>query len=64
LEDSVVNFEYNNSEGEFTLYGYNAFGETVCSTKVVNADPSYSVACEFLNIIVNNKEFTGNESSV
>lgn len=64
LEDSVVNFEYNNSGGEFTLYGYNAFGETVCSTKVVNADPSYSVACEFLNIIVNNKEFTGNESSV
>ena len=63
LEDSVVDFDYDTSD--FTLSGKNAFGETVCSTRIVNADPSYSVDFQFINVTVGNRDpFTGTDSSV
>ena len=61
LEDSVVNFEYHNTDftvpgtGEKLnniLEGKNAFGKTVCYTRIINADPTYTANFSFANVTV------------
>jgi len=47
LEKSVVDLEYNfgseeDEDNMQMLLGKNVFGEVVCKTKIINANPSYS----------------------
>ena len=66
LEDSVVEFEYHNT-GFITpdtnetlnnvLVGKNAFGKTVCYTRVINADPTYSANFMFQNITIGSTSY-------
>lgn len=61
LEDSIVEFEYHNT-GFITpdtneilnnvLEGKNAFGQTVCYTRVINADPTYTADFAFQNVVI------------
>ena len=53
LEKSVIDFKYQ-QENQL-LSGINAYGETVCETKIVNAEVTYTVDCSFINIKVGNQ---------
>ena len=66
LEDSVVEFEYHNT-GFITpdtketlnniLEGKNAFGQTVCYTRVINADPTYTAQFAFQSITIGSTSY-------
>ena len=60
LEDSVVDFQYYNSGFEAPdgtihnniLAGLNAFGQVVCYTQIINADPTYTADFAFQNVVI------------
>lgn len=61
LEDSVVQFKYwntgfvtpdTNETLNNVLEGINAFGNTVCYERVINADPTYTPDFEFSNVTI------------
>lgn len=62
LEKSVIDFKYQ-QENQL-LSGINAYGETVCETKIVNAEVTYTVDCSFINIKVGNNLYNGNDSRI
>ena len=61
LENSVVDFEYRFSDSEYgnnQLLGKNAFGEVVCSTQIINANPTYIVDCSINSVKIGNVTYT------
>lgn len=73
LEDSVVNFEYYNTD--FTtpdtnetlnnvLVGKNSFGKIVCYTRVINVDPTYSSSFNYNKITIGSKEYFESDSYI
>lgn len=61
LEDAVVDWRYQNTgfedpvTGEIKsniLIGLNAFGDQVCYTQVINADPTYSIDFSFSKVTI------------
>ena len=68
LENSIVDFDYvfeaeEGSTDKQMLLGKNAFGKVVCSTKIVNANPTYSGELDFTKLIIGTKEYLKNTSS-
>ena len=66
LEDSVVEFEYHNKDYitpdtketlQNVLVGKNAFGRTVCYTRVINADASYTADFAFQNVTIGSTSY-------
>ena len=68
LENSVVDFTYqftdteNNGYGDQQLLGKNAFGEVVCSTQIINADPKYTVDCDINSVTIGSTKYTNSYS--
>ena len=65
LEDAIVDIAYHNTlvdpvTGATTsnvLEGINAFGKPVCRTRVINADPTYTLKAEFESVKIGSNTY-------
>lgn len=73
LEDSVVEFKYWNTGFiapdthevlNNVLEGKNAFGQTVCYERVINADPTYTADFEFQRVTVGTSQYNLGEGKL